>query len=809
MTSNLPEPDLYIDYKSFLSNNFDPKEYANSTINSTSEGDGDITISLAKLSFGIDNLNKQLHDQVIAHFEDLISQAAGIRDLEIVLKSVKEGVNSLTSSLERLKTKIHAPYTQIKNYTLQLERYQTASDLLRNIVRFFHLARLLEGQLSEINNEDEKAIEYVKAAPILGELESLLKEVDFEGIELVQTQIPEIQKAKDKITIETFQLLQKGIDCQNEADIILCIQIFKELNEIGESILKYVDGLSEKLLEQIKNVVDVNLLQKEVKDSGGIPMKGIRRLGSEPSTGASSVWTSTLWKRMEILMNEICESCNKIYVLKNVLSKEKDPTTGLSYLEDDSIVESEFLQRYWKLLSQNFGRELKEATKGNTFMQQTLINGYPKLLRLFHDFFTKLEERGHLKLNGDFQSQETLIMLHSILSFETGYLERSIIRLFDPINVAFPASIHRTPPSKSDVANIVRAISIELDAARIDPHLLRSIAKNVVKALNLFGVKSENMAVVDSSAYQVSGPGPCTASQNTNFELINSLYALHQSAWKVLEEYPDNITEIVFDAVENTRRVMQNIVDPLFHHIRKEFESTILKIHREDFSRQLPINFMLSQQTEAQCSTYMIELSNRMNYVQKELFSKISCGLNSKEWTKELGKRILYFWLLHASLVRPLTENGKLKLTRDMGQLEFSLNQLLIENGSSIEELGDEYDALRAFKQLLFLDKSQIAEDQYISNLPLLILIHHIIVSSSTSTQNINTVNTLQLPYKIYGWTEADYSKWLDEHNESEGIDLVKGCLRTNSELKSSNEEELFEEKLVRKLLKERAGIEV
>ncbi|CAG8566458.1 1120_t:CDS:10 [Diversispora eburnea] len=793
MTSDLPEPDLYIGkhYKSFLSNNFDPKEYANSTINSTSESDGDITISLAKLSFGIDNLNKQLHDQVIAHFEDLISQASGIRDLEIVLKSVKEGVNSLTSSLERLKTKIHAPYTQIKNYTLQLERYQTASDLLRNIVRFFHLARLLEGQLSEINNEDEKAIEYVKAAPILGELEILLKEVDFEGIELVQAQIPEIQKSKDKITVETFQLLQKGIDCQNEADIILCIQIFKELHEIGESILKYVDDIYEKLLEQIKDVVDVNLLQKEVKDSGVIPMKGIRRLGTEPSTGASSVWTSTLWKRMEILMNEICESY---------------PMTGLSYLEDDSILDTEFLQHYWKLLSQNFGRELKEATKGNTFMQQTLINGYPKLIRLFRDFFTKLEEHGHLKLDGEFQSQETLIMLHSILSFETGYLERSIIRLFDPINVAFPAGIHRTPPSKSDVTNIVRAISTELAAVRIDPHLLRSVAKNVVKALNLFGAKAENMAIVDSSAYQVTGPGPCTASQNTNFELINSLYALHQSAWKVLEEYPDNITEIVFDAVENTRKVMQNIVDPLFHHIRKEFESTILKIHREDFSRQLSINFML---TEAQCSTYMIELSNRMNYVQKELFSKISCGLNSKEWTKELGKRILYFWLLHASLVRPLTENGKKKLTRDMGQLEFSLNQLLIENGSSIEELGDEYNALRAFKQLLFLDKSHIAEDQYISNLPLLILIHHIIVSSSTSTQNINTVNTLQLPYKIYGWTEADYSKWLDEHNESEGIDLVKGCLRTNSELKSSNEEELFEEKLVRKLLKERAGIEV
>lgn len=45
-------------------------------------------------------------------------------------------------------------------------------------------------------------------------IEILLKEVDFEGIELVQAQLPKTKKAKDKITTETFQLLQKGIDCQ-------------------------------------------------------------------------------------------------------------------------------------------------------------------------------------------------------------------------------------------------------------------------------------------------------------------------------------------------------------------------------------------------------------------------------------------------------------------------------------------------------------------------------------------------------------------------------------------------------------------
>lgn len=89
------------------------------------------------------------------------------------------------------------------------------------------------------------------------------------------------------------------------------------------------------------------------------------------------------------------------------------------------------VQHFWKILSLNFEKELKEATKGSlflkilnyliifriykyifqylfkgsTFLQQTFVGGYPKLLRLFHEFFAKLEKRCDLKLDGDFQRQ--------------------------------------------------------------------------------------------------------------------------------------------------------------------------------------------------------------------------------------------------------------------------------------------------------------------------------------------------------------------------------------------------------------------
>ena len=102
----------------------------------------------------------------------------------------------------------------------------------------------------------------------------------------------------------------------------------------------------------------------------------------------------------------------------------------------------------------------------------------------------------------------------------------------------------------------------------------------------------------------------------------------------------------------------------------------------------------------------------------------------------------------------------------------------------------------------MFLDNSQLTAAHHTASLPLLILIHHIIVRSSSNK------SSLQLPHKIYGWSESDYSKWLDEHNEDEAIELVKGCVRTSEE-SETNKEELVEEKMIRNLLKERAGIEV
>ncbi len=64
-------------FRQFLEEDFDAKAHATSVIQGLV-----ISQQLAKLAEGINLLDKELHGQVVARHEDLLSQATGIETLE-------------------------------------------------------------------------------------------------------------------------------------------------------------------------------------------------------------------------------------------------------------------------------------------------------------------------------------------------------------------------------------------------------------------------------------------------------------------------------------------------------------------------------------------------------------------------------------------------------------------------------------------------------------------------------------------------------------------------------------------------------
>lgn len=71
-------------------------------------------------------------------------------------------------------------------------------------------------------------------------------------------------------------------------------------------------------------------------------------------------------------------------------------------------------------------------------------------------------------------------------------------------------------------------------------------------------------------------------------------------------------------------------------------------------------------------------------------------------------------------------------------------------------------------RPLLFETTADLASPKHDSAIPELVLCHHVIVRAP---------ETLQLPHQQHGWQEAEYVRWVNEHEVREQLQLVRGCL--------------------------------
>ncbi|KAG2203028.1 hypothetical protein INT47_013244 [Mucor saturninus] len=785
----MQDTDKYIDYDTFLAEDFDPNKYTTSIITEAeiSSDAIDVHTELSKLAFSIDIVNKQIQEQVVANYEALLSQVTGIKELETVLNTVQLNIHGLNQSLQALAHKIRDPYNQLVMYATQLENMQITCELLRKLHRFILLKRRLEIQLQSHDRDISTA------ALTLYELESILSESDFEGIDIVTCELSFIQRSRDHVQEEALVLLLEGIESQNQAKMAAGLQVFYNLKQMGSRVAEITQQRLNNLIDEIKRVVDMQSLQKELANTSS----NVRRLNEPPIGNNQKQWAAAIWTRMESLMKDMSDHCIKVYSLEKVLELKKDPLTHVSFLEEvaKSLDATSLVSYFWRVLSANFEKELKDATKISSFLQSTLVGDYPKLLKLLHDFFARVAMHNGTSLSDYSQTPEYVIMLRSFQTFQSSFLSKSLQRMYDAVNSTFPTygGLARTPPGRNNVSNITRIIGHELETASFEPNLSLAVAKNTVKTLSMFCVKCENLLPTNEQPVY-SNTSSTVNYLNMNIEIANILYYMHQSIWKILEEYPEKTVDIVKKGVDDCHAVMMRIGQHLVESIEKDVTSVLLKIHSEDFSGKVRRNF----DPEDDSSSYMKELAKHVRYYHTTILQNLSCGAEPKSWARQISKHILHVFIFQASLVRPLSEAGKLKLAGDMAELEFTISQFMSEYGARIEEVGDEYRALRAFRPLLFLDSAQLTAAHHTSGISNLILVHHLIVRSQQQGKS------LQLPNTVYDLSREEYMKWMDSiRNQHESVQLALDAITKGSKLTQFQLEEIPEYKLILQIASE------
>lgn len=214
--------------------------------------------------------------------------------------------------------------------------------------------------------------------------------------------------------------------------------------------------------------------------------------------------------------------------------------------------------------------------------------------------------------------------------------------------------------------------------------------------------------------------------------------------------------------------VARDAVTPLFKAMIDRLESCILQIHDQNFSA-----LGMDAAMDNNASPYMEELQKCILHFRGEFLSRLLPTANAAtagsenictQLVRTMASRVLIFFIRHASLIRPLSESGKLRLARDMAELELTVGQNLFP----VEQLGAPYRALRAFRPLIFLETSQLGASPLLQDLPPSVILHHLYSRGP---------DELLSPLQRNKLTPLQYSLWLDSQGEDQIWKGIKATL--------------------------------
>ncbi|KAI5452220.1 hypothetical protein NCC49_001154 [Naganishia albida] len=609
--------------------------------------------------------------------------------------------------------------------------------------------------------------------PAAGESDVLPEDVPLESLDFVAQQAPVIARSKETVISEMENMVVQGLANLNQPLLSTSLQTAYNMRLLPQLVQNLLADLNDAVESRISRAFDMASIGKEVAARASAASsllyrtaRGKHAAETAPSNQTVGTWTQVLWKRMDVLIEDISQCCIKVYTLEKVLKRKKDAVTQVDFLtEAMTLLEEKPSFTFWTTLATCFDTQARSAAKANNFISQSFSTGYPKLLRLFHDFFAKIAIHTDTVYSQEYQSPETILILRSVGTFEKLYLTRTTNRINEAVNASF-AGGPRQPPGATDGVTVGRIMVNELDAARIDPLLSWSVSRVVAKTMEYIVSRCETLIAKDFSATSLIGP-LATGGQLMNASVISYLYQLVSNLEYSLPGFAPKMQEILKPSIEAGIKVYTRATDSLTAAFKREIGNIIARMHRVDFSK--PVDPM-SMAGGGGGSPYIKDLADKLTFIRLELLNRMSLGDFMKEWVLSIVSFVINTFLLHASITRPLGESGKLKLTGDMTELEFALGIFLTtgtvqgqRNTMRLEMAGDAYKALRAFRTCLFLDNASLSHPEETAGVPTLILLHHIIVLSP-----------LQLPHQIHEWSETEYALWVDKHTPEESWRLLE-----------------------------------
>ncbi|GAA94364.1 uncharacterized protein L969DRAFT_89964 [Mixia osmundae IAM 14324] len=705
----------------------------------------DVTAALNRLNAGIDDLNRQIKDQVARHHDELLSQAARVTTVDESLRQVRQGLSEVEGGISRLQRKIQTPYEQLSAALDQLDRLRRASSLVRSTDRFLTLARRLDSLMSDweastssdipktLKNERLQTL-VPEAALSLTKLERLtnttsdatIDEDEQQNVMTVRTVAqlsPRIAESREKVVRQMEDMIQDGLANLDHAMLGAALQAAHNFGLMSTIVTTLIVDLSDAIASRIRNAFDVASMAKEAgatdAPSGLSAAPAFvykSRARTEPTPQNLAQFSQALWGRLQSLTDDMAGCCIKVYTLEKVMKYKQSPETQKTFLEEAMrTLEQRPTHTFWTTLSQMLERQSNEASSASGFVQQTLSASYPRLLRLMHTFLSTVSLATDSTYTSTQQTPETVLLIRALGVFEVQYISKATTRMSEALSAAV-AGGSRSPPGAREGLALARSLLNELDVARFDPLLVVSMAKAAGQIAENFTRRTESMTQRDPMSITMTS-NRINQAQSINVELTNALYHFYMPLNQALDQSLQSVKQLLLTSVSRAQRQAQSTLGPLWQMLRQELRDYLSRLHDENFAKTA--NEVQAGGDPSRPMTTVLEILT----FSRDLLASLRCDALRREWALDLARFTVRRFSVHIALLRPVNESGQLQIATDMTSLEFSVSQLLGESRLSLGDLGQDFNDLRALRPLIFTPSEQLSTSETEGNLKELTLL--------------------------------------------------------------------------------------
>ncbi|KAF7490440.1 Conserved oligomeric Golgi complex subunit 5 [Sarcoptes scabiei] len=752
-------------YSEFLSENFDLQKTI--SLIKTMPYNEQIT----KLALGIECIKSSIKQLTSNNCEKIFQRTIKLDELYDELRIVLIQSQNLMRTLKLMRTKFTQTQDDLDCKIQLLSRLQKTCDLLRKMTRIMHLME----RINAIDlNEDERdqlvfLKELIKLSQHINEMDALIQsdqENKLSQLQAIRKDLEEYRLKRSSLCEKVDGLFQNNLQTLDLNIIGTCLQVYSNLNTLNTLLGNFVEEKSTWIKQSLSNLFD-NLIENDMQSNIS-------------STRQNNLLRNSIRNNFKILLENSYIGLNQIATIIKILKRCRDNQTQTILIEMIEPSKRNSLGDFWQNLVTIFSKLFERLFKETTMVKKLIESDYPKILQIFLEYGKKFSHE-------DFEALiEERSLRSSMKLFENAYLSNSLSILFESVNHIFhnvdgvvsKAKKTDTIPSEKDVDSLIKEINQQILFANFDIDLLRSISRNVVKTINLFLFKCEQLVSSESDSTQVIDK--FTNSQRNNCKICHILNYFGDKIKKLVQnESFSSIRITLNDSIKSIDNQMLHIFEPLILSVQDAIEDIILTIHNENYQcDKFPTN-------EYMGSLYMKELQSFIQRVSTDYFQAYPQSPIIVGRIHEMTSFVIEFFLLQNCLVRPIDLSGRTKISNDFKQFELIFEPICQRFGDHSRS----FQIMKAFQTLLLLPPESICQSELIEDSIPKYLIIHFLVSNYTCEE-------MRSPHHFQEWSINRYSKWIFQQssNDSDRITIIRKSLKNYVEyVKRSQKTSFFQ----------------